>query len=454
MSGGVAHEPAIRVTLDPAPASWSHSAAEHFKTISPEARAFRAELGLPTDRPIIMAGHQLTIWHAGILVKLMAITEAARRTNAASAWLWVDQDEHEFSTIRVPIRGGDSRLRAATWTLADAPAEGLAVASCPSFKPRRFDAGTPALPGVREGIDRIHSALSAHAAESSAARQIAAAVNDLLDPPSRTDHTLFATALARTALFSTLVARMASDPAACIRSYNTAVRAHPESHLTPLNEQHTSGVELPLWIIEPNRPRARVYSTTLARANPASLAPRAILMTGLLRLAGCDLFIHGTGGRHYEAATEQWFRDWLGVALAPMAVATADVPLPLDAPQVTPADVAAAHWSAHRAEHDPRLLHDEPAAAEKQRFMDQITAAKLTHTDPLPHYRAMHAALAEYRARHAEGLSTMHQRAGGLRAANEEAALAADRTWAFPFHDAQSLGMLRQRISSSIADER
>lgn len=454
MTGGVAHEPASRVTLDPAPASWPSRAAEHFTTLSPEARAFRAELGLPTDRPIIMAGHQLTIWHAGILAKLTAITETARPANAASAWLWVDQDEHEFSTIRVPIRARDSRLRAATWTIADAPAEGLAVASCPAFKPRRFDAGTPALPSVRDGIDRIHSALNSHTSESNAARQIAAAVNDLLDPPARAEHALFATLLARTALVSKLVARMANDPAACVRSYNAAVRAHPEAHLTPLNEQHASGVELPLWVIEPNRTRTRVYATTLARTSTASLAPRAIFMTGLLRLAGCDLFIHGTGGRHYESATEQWFKGWLGVTLAPMAVATADVPLPLDAPHVTPADVAAAHWSAHRAEHDPRRLRDDRAAAEKHRFIDQITAAKLAHTDPLPHYRAMHAALADYRARHAAELSALHLRAGELRAANEDAALAAERTWAFPFHDAPSLGTLRQQIARLIAGAR
>ena len=39
---------------------------------SAEARAFREQLGLPTDRPIVMSGHQAQIWHPGILSKYLA----------------------------------------------------------------------------------------------------------------------------------------------------------------------------------------------------------------------------------------------------------------------------------------------------------------------------------------------------------------------------------------------
>ena len=39
-------------------------------------------------------------------------------------------------------------------------------------------------------------------------------------------------------------------------------------------------------------------------------------MTGLMRLAGCDLFIHGTGGGAYDLVTEEWLGSWMGWTLA------------------------------------------------------------------------------------------------------------------------------------------
>ena len=58
------------------------------------------------------------------------------------------------------------------------------------------------------------------------------------------------------------------------------------------------------------------------------LMPRALLLTALVRLGMCDLFIHGTGGLIYDRVTEQWFADWLGQAegsIAPMIGVTAAV---------------------------------------------------------------------------------------------------------------------------------
>ena len=45
-------------------------------------------------------------------------------------------------------------------------------------------------------------------------------------------------------------------------------------------------------------------------------------MTGMARLAACDLFVHGTGGGIYDTITEAWFREWLGVELAPTIAVT------------------------------------------------------------------------------------------------------------------------------------
>lgn len=239
------------------------------------------------------------------------------------------------------------------------------------------------------------------------------------------------------------------EPERCVRAYNEAVASVPHARLAPLHLDHPRGIELPLWSLPGSGgSRARVYAATLDAADPGALAPRAILMTGLLRLAGCDLFIHGTGGRAYEAVTERWFRDWLGVTLAPMAVATADLRLPLEAPCVTDADVARARWEAHRALHDPGILGDESAAGAKRAMIESIRAARAAGRDPLPFYREMHAELRTYREAHAAALGGLARRADRLEDDRLEAAIAADRTWPFPFHADAALCALADAIGA------
>ena len=55
-------------------------------------REFRRQLGLTTDRPVIMSGHQAELWHAGIAAKALAAPTPPRHDSAAAAWVIVDQD--------------------------------------------------------------------------------------------------------------------------------------------------------------------------------------------------------------------------------------------------------------------------------------------------------------------------------------------------------------------------
>ena len=71
------------ITLRPDPVQW-RGAVRPAVIPAPDADDRRA-LGLPTDRPIIMSGHQPTLWHAGILAKLLAAGELARATGAHAA---------------------------------------------------------------------------------------------------------------------------------------------------------------------------------------------------------------------------------------------------------------------------------------------------------------------------------------------------------------------------------
>ena len=84
-------------------------------------------------------------------------------------------------------------------------------------------------------------------------------------------------------------------------------------------------VEVPLWRIRDDGRRMRAYDSDVERwlddpPGAPRLMPRALMLTALVRLAMCDLFVHGTGGAAYDTVMEAWISSWLGVTPAPIGV--------------------------------------------------------------------------------------------------------------------------------------
>lgn len=442
------------------------------------ARArFRAELGLPAQGPVVMSGHQAVVWHAGILAKYVAAAEAARALGAAGAWLVVDHDVADGSRVRYPDVDGEGRPLARVWDMRQAEgARGLGdkaggegdgdVPACnrPALRPGPAPSVTgPGVPeSVGTGLRRIGAAVSAAAGAASEAEQVGRAVVTLAAGLCPSLPLVFARELARTALFAEVVRAMAADPARCARSYNAAVReAGATARLGALDESDRGGrgVELPLWRL-PRRagaPRERVRAAMAGAGlgDAGELAPRALLMTGLLRAAGCDLFIHGTGGggeEGYDRVTERWLAEWLGWELCPAAVVSATLRLRLagtagDASELAGAAGTAA-WRAHRARHDPDLLGDSEAAARQRELVAAIARAEGRERAPL--FAELHALLDRVRARHAEELATLDAAARRARGAARGAAVLLDRTWAFPLHGAERLEGLAAAVRAGV----
>ena len=443
------------VRFDPAAATWPALVASAGANISAEKRLFRQELGLPADGPIIMSGHQCAFWHGGILAKMFAA--AALRTaisGAHAAWLWVDQDADETGTLRVPIRDERGVLQSRTWQLKRPPGDEVPASSAPAFTPEPFvEASRAALPHVAEGLQAIHTSLTANKSAPSAARQTAAAASTLLSPLFHelggVPNQLFATAISNTTAWRELISRIAADPTRVARTYNDAVRASPPAGVAPLAIE-SSRVELPIWKLPPGHPRSRISSDRLASIDPSHLAPRALLMTGLLRWLGCDLFIHGTGGAAYDAITERWLRDLLGITLAPTVMATADLTLPIPAPDVSMDQVQRAAWLAHSARHDPMILHASAFAGEKQSLLAQINTARERGEHPHDLYKRMHEVLERYRAAHNSDLDRLDLEASAIRERLAESTVARDRTWPFAFHARGALDSLRDSVFGAI----
>lgn len=447
-------EPATIASVDAPPAAELRAAMRAFASRSRPTVLFgrplrawavesRASLGLPDDRPIVMTGHQAGVWHPGILAKWLIADETARADDAAVAALVVDQDVNEAGRIAYPTLGPDGSLR-----VASLPARPAAAAAAPTglLPPTRLDApAAPPVADIAERLERIRAAVDLETRAPNLALQMSLANSQLLRerfPAMAPVANVAASALLRTPIGERLLGAMQRDPAACAAAYNQALAADPRV-ARPLGPD-----ELPLWrlVADPRAPRREpVRGKDLSGA----LAPRAMLMTAIARIALGDLFVHGTGGGRYERVTEVWLGRWLGVdpdaLVAPMAVATATVRLPLEGrlaagPITTAADL-------RRAAFDPDAAEgaDGPSAA-KRRLLAAIDAAPRRSGERRAAYRAMLAHLDERRRATATRLEVMRDAVAASRALAASIDVARSRTWPWPLHDDATLTALGDRV--------
>lgn len=395
-------------TEGPPPEDWASLARSHFDAITPQALAFREELGLPTDRPIIMTGHQPGFWHAGILVKYLAADALASAVEGAACAVVVDTVAVDPLVLSAPDLG-DPRGRRRLLSLSSDAALPAACTTPPIREiPKASPRWVPQLEPHRERFERVRAALAACAEQPSLAMQAACANDRLLRRWQRTalfrSSTIMGTTLGRE-----LIERMRDDPESLVTKYNAAVRAHDagvrELYHDAIDEHH----ELPLWLIEPTGERRRVFAEMLPHIDHSHISSSALSMTAILRLAGADLFIHGTGGHAYDEITDRWIAEWLGQPLAPRVAITADAyihdPEAPDAPVVELRKALAdAKWALHHAKFDPEMLGDPEAAARKDELLDEIERHESGDIESRKTYLEMHSLLARARSANCETL--------------------------------------------------
>jgi hypothetical protein len=426
-----------------------------------------------------MSGHQAQVWHAGIFAKFASMMLVARASDAAPVWLVVDQDVNDPFVIDVPIHTDrglsrsrwhiDPSGRSATLGAQHVPT-GWRAAITPGDGPIVLD-GAPAPARVPAVLADIRQAVATHRQAASAAEQVARATIDLAlrHVGVIAPKIVLASALAHTDLFAEVVQRMAADPATMHAAYNRVVSSGGPRGLPALEAG-----EVPLWTLPPNRDQARARARVddLARRPAAHFMPRALLLTGLCRLAACDLFIHGTGGAGpdahsgYERVGESWLRDWLGptepepLVLAPIAMSTATLRLRFPEARdelitLDPREIDQARWRAHAAQHHPGMLGDHARELLRVRAVTRLAELRNDRTTDgrqrrLAAYRELHALLAEARASGASRLVELALESDKLASIRGQAAVIADRTWSFPLLDPADLAGLVSELQAAL----
>ena len=470
---------AAEIDLQPSPATWPKllregGAGQGLNDAIREWRlSIRQELNLPTDRLIIAIGHQPGIWHPGILAKFLAADALAAkvgRDRVAIVHLVVDQDTNEVSPIEIPIE---------TETDSDAQthfvSEPIELIEKPAHQMTAVNGQVPAaraipIPvhlknrvpkSVARGLLNIHDALGQHASAATLAQQFAEAANQLMQPRVAEMHTINASALLATEFGSEVLATMQFEREACVASYNNAVQQFPDAGLTELVDQNDR-LELPLWRIDKHGNRHRVFFDDIEafELQPTDFRPRALLMTAIMRLAVCDLFIHGRGGFVYDKVMEAWLSEWWDVQPVPMVMATADVLLrlrPGDDNDDSHTDTVSLDESLVNFRHflhDPLRRDSEHISPAKQKHLNAIAAELPRSTERRSRFREYHQWLIEQRRRHSDELARLLSQVQDAQRALLEKELRTKRNWAFPLYKKSAIDELARTVQSALGAEK
>ncbi len=391
----------------------------------------RSALGLPTDRFLVMTGHQAGIWHAGIAEKFIVGAQLAAEHGGILVHVVVDHDLNDASLVAFPALTAGKLARLTLERSPRGTRTNIPNALRKPIRTMRPERAHEVPETLEPALAAIEHAIAEGRDRENLAMQMASAANALILPHARIDHTVAATAFAALPFAVAMRKHFASMRDA----YNAAVT---NERIAPLGP-----TELPFWKLdratlsrapmlegETEHDALTVAPSALTLAPSAlTLAPRALTLTLIARLVLCDIFIHGTGGGRYDHAMEQWLGEALGAdarsALAPMMVATATKYAPLT-PFVPAFDASATPEALRVLEQDPFGDDGRTKAA----LRAKITG---THAEKRAAFITMRRQIVEARATRAHEISELRARVSANRDANAAHTLAMDRTWPFPF---------------------
>ena len=330
------------------------------------AERYTRRLGLPVpaiaaDAPLVMAGHQPSFYHPGVLYKYRLLAEAAARGMAAIN-LSVDTDPSEGFVVKVPSYAGGEYRRVAHY--AAPGAANMLYMDAPTREDEVIAFAENVLRDLRSLPDRFFS-FGEVFIQMELRRELPTMMVEAMILLRRSYTTrwpqgtleLPLSELCRTAPFFTFAFELLARAPEAAAAFNETLAAYRAEHgirskANPFPDLVTDGqnVEALFWI---GKDGVRLPLTvTMRGGGPALLLdgvheirdaaalrefcqtrnfqlwPRAVALSILNRLFVADLFVHGTGGAKYDRITDGFIARFFGVTPPPFAVASATLKLP------------------------------------------------------------------------------------------------------------------------------
>jgi len=344
------------------------------------SRKYRDVNDTTSDGPIVMAGHQPTLFHPGVWFKNFALDRVAKIKSTGVAVstainLVIDNDVASCSAVRVPVIDSASGLVRQESIAFDSAAGGVPYEQnrirdrgmFDSFDVRLKEAispivseplVTPLWKHARSAVARCEnvSCAVAHARHSLEAEL---GLNTLELPLS---------VVCRSDAFAAFAISIISESGRFRDIYNEAIheyRIHhgirSKAHPVPELAAKDGWTEAPFWLYGDDSPQRKplwirataaslelsdldkkhVRLTSPADRSPAAselashagphwkLRPRALVTTMYARMILSDLFIHGIGGATYDQLGDQIMQRFFGVKAPELMVVSATVHLPM-----------------------------------------------------------------------------------------------------------------------------
>lgn len=324
--------------------------------------------GDPDTQPVIMTGHQPTIFHGGLTFKYHC-TEQAASTTAIGVAITIDTDQLDPGEFQYPQSvGSESRsgwrpLRLVSASFCES--EGLSgwIPLLPADQLEdRVESIAAELTSITEpNVEKYFRQVSQDYCRLATAGVSAGEANSIIRWSRGLGDGLLELPLSAVCSFPEvlhLVAGILEEPDRFAHTYNRELRQYRAAHeiRNPANpfpdlQLRSDVTELPLWVLD-GRDQSRhalfVRSVddgtelmangrtvaTVSRADTVDalqglllrevrLIPRAAMITAFLRLLFADLFVHGTGGGHYDQFTTTLIHGWWEAEPPPFVVASA-----------------------------------------------------------------------------------------------------------------------------------
>ncbi|EMI18268.1 hypothetical protein RMSM_04829 [Rhodopirellula maiorica SM1] len=373
------------------------------------------------DRPILMAGHQPSLFHPGVWFKNFTLSHLAKQHQALAINLVIDNDAASGSSIRVPTIDRDTGAYVYSTVRYDrfgggVPYEQTVISDRERFNQFDDDVRKTVMPIVS---DPLVNRLWVHARSAVercgiAGCALAQARHALEGEIGLQTLELPLGVLCRTRMFADFLLRILMDLSRFQDAYNTEAdfyrKAHgirSSSHPVPNLHNDDGWLEAPIWIYSDAVPQRRAgwvkvtgktmiisdrngQECRITMEGPGGaealshaigpqfkIRPRALLTTMYARLVLSDLFLHGIGGGKYDQLGDRIAERFFGITPPDFMVVSATVQLPGPSPSETDAEIARLKRAIRDSRFQPEKVADgeeldASLIAEKRQLLDHV----------------------------------------------------------------------------------